>query len=74
MATKNYQTQCLLVIHKKTFLNAEPVTAAKKQTLLCLMFLYSAVLVIIYLIHLNNNFVEYLEKILTETIQGAYAI
>ena len=28
MATKNYQTQFLLVIHKKT-LNAEPVTAAK---------------------------------------------
>ena len=45
MFTKNYQTQCLLVIHKKTFLNAEPVTPAKK-TLLCLMFLYSAFLVI----------------------------
>ena len=69
MATKNYQTQFLLIIHKKTFLNAEPVTAAKKQTLLCLMFLYS-----VYFIHLKDNFVEYLENILTETIQGAYAI
>ena len=27
-----------------------------------------------YFIYLNNNFVEYLENILTETIPGAYAI
>ena len=44
MATKDYQTQCLLVIHKKTFLNAEHVTPAKKDfvmfnvSVLCFMF------------------------------------
>ena len=61
MATKNYKPQFLLIIHKKTFLNAEHVTPAKK-TLLCLMFLYSALCLVFsnYLIHLNDNFVEYL--------------
>ena len=43
MATKNYKTQFLLIIHKKTFLNAEPVTAAKTDfvmfnvSVLCLL-------------------------------------
>ena len=32
MATKNYQTQCLLVIHKKAFLYAKHVTAPKKTS------------------------------------------
>ena len=72
MATKNYQTQFLLVIHKQTFLNAEPVTAAKTDFVMfnvSILCFFSN-----YFIHLNNNYVEYLEKILTETIPGAYAI
>ena len=73
MATKNYQTQCLLVIHKKTFLNAEHVTAAKKTDFVMfnvsVLYFFSN-----YFIYLNNNFVEYLENILTEIIPGAYAI
>ena len=32
MSTKNYQTQCLLVIHKKAFLYAEHVAAAKETS------------------------------------------
>ena len=73
MATKNYQTQFLLVIHKKTFLNAEPVTAAKKTDFI--MFNVSVLCFFSnYFIHLNDNFVEYLEKSLTEAIPGAYAI
>ena len=78
MATKNYQTQCLLVIHKKAFLNAEHVIAAKKTSfptmlhvsVLYFMFSFSYN----HLIHLSDNFVQYLENILTETIQGAYAV
>ena len=40
------------------------------------MFLYSALCLAYsnYIVHLNDIIVEYLEKILTETIQGAYAI
>ena len=75
MVTKNYQTQCLLVIHKKTFLNVEHVIAAKRlrfQLCVCTLFMFS--FSYNYLIHLSDNFVQYLENILTETIQGAYAV
>ena len=80
MATKNYQTQCLLVIHKKAFLNAEHVIAAKKTSFptmfhVSVYFTLCLVLAIYnYLIHLSYNFVEYLENILTEAIQGAYLL
>ena len=78
MATKNYQTQCLLVKYKKVLLNAEHVTAAKKTlfptmccvSVLCFMFSFSCS----YLINLSDHCVEYLENIFTETIQGTYVM
>ena len=51
MVTKNYQTQFLLVVHKKEFLNAEHVTAAKdfvSNYVLCICtFLYVSFLAVI---------------------------